>query len=31
MLDAQEAARRTGRTVKAAWARRQKLGVNRTE
>jgi hypothetical protein len=30
-MDAQEAARRTGRTVKAVWARRRKLGVNRVE
>jgi hypothetical protein len=30
-LDAQEAARRTGRTVKAVWARRRKLGVNRAK
>jgi NUMOD3 motif len=30
-LDAQEAARRTGRSVKAVWARRRKLGVNRVK
>jgi hypothetical protein len=30
-LDAQEAARRTGRTVTAIWARRRKLGINRAE
>ena len=30
-LDPAEAARQTGRTVKAVWSRRHKLGVNRVE
>ncbi len=30
-LDAQEAAKRTGRAITTVWARRRKLGVNRVE